>query len=89
MTLSWKPLLFQWSCNEVRQACCPSSAFLVLWSRGENEDHTLAALRVAVWSMEAPEGWSTPALEKRTAHSTHLCQGMGRGHVFVCSHLTV
>ena len=56
MTLSWKPLLFQWSCNEVRQACRPSSAFLVLWSRGENEDHTLAALRVAVWSMEAPEG---------------------------------
>ena len=35
--------------------------------------------------MKAPEGWSTPALEKRTAHSTHLCQGMGRGHVCVQS----
>ena len=32
-----------------------------------------------MWSLEAPEGWPTPALEKRTAHSTHLCQGMGRG----------
>ena len=57
----------------------------MLWSRGENEDRTLSALRVAMWSMKAPEGWSTPALEKRTAHSTHLCQGMGRGHVCVQS----
>ena len=60
------------------------SVFLVLWSRGENEDHIRSALRVAVWSMEAPEGWPTPALEKRTAHSTHLCQEMGRG-MFLCA----
>lgn len=71
------------------QACHTSSAFLMLWSRVENEDHTLSALRAAVWSMEAPEGWSTPALEKKTAHSTRFCQEMGRGHVFVCSPLTV
>ncbi|CAM9824219.1 unnamed protein product [Rangifer tarandus platyrhynchus] len=47
--------------------------------RGENGDNTLSALKMAVWSMEAPEGWSTAALEKRTAHSPRLCQGMGRG----------
>ena len=28
------------------QACHPSSVFLMCWSSGEDEDHTLSALRV-------------------------------------------
>ena len=38
------------------RACHPPSIFLLLWGRGENGEHTLSALRVAVWSLEAPEG---------------------------------
>lgn len=81
MALSWKPLLFQMGCNEMGQACRPSSVLLVLWSSGEDEAHTLSALSVCGvehGGLQRPVHLH-PGEEDSPAHSTHLCQGMGRG----------
>ena len=45
----------------------PPSVFLMLWSRGKDEDHTLPALRVCGGEHGGPCGSVHPALEERTA----------------------
>ena len=59
----------------------PPSVFLMLWSRGKDEDHTLPALRVCGGEHGGPCGsvHPCPGGEDSPAHSTRLPWGRGRG----------
>ena len=56
------------------QACHPTSVFLMLWSRVEDEDHTLPALRMCGGEHGGPPGpvQPCPRGEDSPAQSTHL-----------------
>ena len=58
----------------------------MLWSTGEDEDHTLSGLSVCAvehGGLQRPVHLH-PGEEAIPAHSTHLCQRVGRG-MSVCA----
>ena len=75
------PSLLEGAGIEIGQERHPPSAFLLLWSRGEGEDHTLPALRVCNVEHEGPRGpvHLCPGGEDSPAHSAHLSWGRSRG----------
>ena len=68
----------------------PPSVFLMLWSKGKDEDHTLPALRVCSVEHGGPQGpvHLCPGGENSPAHSAHFPWGKSRG-MAVHSPLTV
>ena len=59
----------------------PPSVFLMLWSRGKDEDHTLPALRVCSGEHGGPCGPAhlCPGGEDSPAHGAHLPPGNEHG----------
>lgn len=61
------PSLLEGAGIEMGQERHPPFVFLMLWSRAEDEDHSLSSEGVQCGSMEAPEGQYTSVPEERTA----------------------